>query len=113
MAKKIRVGVLFGGKSAEHEVSLQSAKNIVEAIDQEKYEVVLIGIDKQGQWFLNDASKLLPGANSGTLPSVTGGEATVTLIPESKGGQLVRTSDQEALAPVDVIFPILHFDTQT
>jgi D-alanine-D-alanine ligase len=43
---KIRVGILFGGKSAEHEVSLQSAKNIIEAIDKTRYEVVLIGIDK-------------------------------------------------------------------
>ncbi|MDO8590754.1 MAG: D-alanine--D-alanine ligase A, partial [bacterium] len=46
MAKKIRVGILFGGKSAEHEVSLRSAKNVAEAIPKDKYEVVLIGIDK-------------------------------------------------------------------
>ncbi|MDP6039679.1 MAG: D-alanine--D-alanine ligase A, partial [Candidatus Latescibacteria bacterium] len=50
MGKKIRVGVLFGGKSAEHEVSLQSARNIIDAIDKDKYEVVPIGIDKSGQW---------------------------------------------------------------
>src|SRR5256885_636523 len=46
MAKKIRVGIVFGGRSAEHEVSLQSAKNIIDAIDTNKYELVLIGIDK-------------------------------------------------------------------
>jgi D-alanine-D-alanine ligase len=46
MQRKTRVGVIFGGKSAEHEVSLQSAKNIIEAIDKSKYEVLLIGIDK-------------------------------------------------------------------
>ena len=45
---KLRVGVIFGGKSAEHEVSLQSAKNIVDAIDKEKFDVTLLGIDKQG-----------------------------------------------------------------
>jgi len=49
MAKKIRVGILFGGKSAEHEVSLQSAKNVIEAINKGKYEVVLIGLDKKGK----------------------------------------------------------------
>jgi len=54
MARKIRVGMLFGGRSAEHEVSLQSAKNIIDAIDTNKYEVVLIGIDKKGQWHLNE-----------------------------------------------------------
>ena len=59
MSNKIRVGILFGGKSAEHEVSLQSAKNVVEAIDKDKYEVVLIGIDKQGRWYLNDTSHFL------------------------------------------------------
>ncbi|NAS61550.1 D-alanine--D-alanine ligase A, partial [Pseudomonas syringae pv. actinidiae] len=45
---KIRVGVVFGGKSSEHEVSLQSAKNIVDAIDKTRFDVVLLGIDKQG-----------------------------------------------------------------
>ncbi|CNF69266.1 D-alanine--D-alanine ligase [Yersinia intermedia] len=49
---KLRVGVIFGGKSAEHEVSLQSAKNIVEAIDKEKFDVTLLGIDKQGNGML-------------------------------------------------------------
>ncbi|NHV87688.1 D-alanine--D-alanine ligase A, partial [Escherichia coli] len=56
---KRRVGVIFGGKSAEHEVSLQSAKNIVDAIDKEKFDVTLLGIDKQGQWHINDASNYL------------------------------------------------------
>ena len=46
--EKIRVGILFGGKSAEHEVSLQSAKNVLAALDKDKYEAVLIGIDKMG-----------------------------------------------------------------
>jgi D-alanine-D-alanine ligase len=62
--KKIRVGILFGGKSAEHEVSLQSARNVLAALDKDKYDVVLIGIDKAGKWhwhqdyvdFLNDGS---------------------------------------------------------
>ena len=50
MKKKIRVSVLFGGKSVEHEVSLQSAKNVIDAIDKNKYEVIPIGIDKSGKW---------------------------------------------------------------
>lgn len=54
MMTKKKVGIIFGGKSAEHEVSLQSAKNIVDAIDKNKYDVVLIGIDKQGKWHIND-----------------------------------------------------------
>src|SRR5262245_110328 len=66
MAKKIRVGILFGGRSAEHEVSLQSAKNIIDAIDTNKYEIVLIGIDKKGRWHLNEQGRfLLPAVESG------------------------------------------------
>jgi D-alanine-D-alanine ligase len=53
MQRKIRVGILFGGKSAEHEVSLQSARNVAEAIDKEKYEVVEIKIEKDGKWSLS------------------------------------------------------------
>ena len=59
MQRKIRVAVLFGGRSAEHEVSLQSARNVIEAIDQERFETVLIGIDRKGAWFLNDESMAL------------------------------------------------------
>ena len=56
--EKLRVGIVFGGKSAEHEVSLQSAKNIVDAIDKSRFDVVLLGIDKQGQWHVSDARQL-------------------------------------------------------
>jgi D-alanine-D-alanine ligase len=56
---RLRVGVIFGGRSAEHEVSLQSAKNIVDALDRSRFEPVLIGIDKEGRWHLNDASDYL------------------------------------------------------
>ena len=55
---KLRVGVIFGGRSAEHEISLLSARNVVEALDPEKYDVILIGIDKSGRWFLTDKKNL-------------------------------------------------------
>src|SRR2546425_8108817 len=67
MPKKIRVGVLVGGKSAEHEVALQSAKNVIEAIDKQKYDVVLVGIDKKGKWYLNEASNYLLHAENPKL----------------------------------------------
>jgi D-alanine-D-alanine ligase len=70
MAKKIRVGIVFGGRSAEHEVSLQSAKNIIDAIDANKYELVLIGIDKQGQWHLDEESRFLLPATESKLPEL-------------------------------------------
>ena len=57
---KVRVGIIFGGRSAEHEVSLQSARNIVDALDRARFEPVLIGIDKAGHWHLNDTSNFCP-----------------------------------------------------
>ena len=99
---KIRVGILFGGKSAEHEVSLQSAGNVYDAIDRNNFEPVLIGIEKSGRWRL--------AGNSISL--LNEGDA-VALIPESKGllCSLPRAFVPDALAnnmKLDVAFPILH-----
>jgi len=108
MAKKIRVGILFGGRSAEHEVSLQSAKNIIDAIDANKYEVVLIGIDKRGQWHLNEEPQfLLPAVESG-LPELPETGENLALVPGKEAEQFVALSGQQRLGPLDVIFPILH-----
>ena len=64
MKKKQRIGILFGGRSGEHEVSLLSAASILKAIDRKKYEVLPIGITKQGQWLTSgDAQSLLTGRN--------------------------------------------------
>ncbi|MCY3765139.1 MAG: D-alanine--D-alanine ligase [Gemmatimonadetes bacterium] len=111
MGKKTRVGVLFGGKSAEHEVSLESARNVVEAIDREKYEVVLIGIDRGGTWHLSAPSRLYVEAAGSALPALTAGDADdgVTLVPQDTGGaRLVRSSDNQSLEALDVVFPVLH-----
>lgn len=108
MARKIRLGILFGGRSAEHEVSLQSAKNIINAIDTNKYEVVLIGIDKKGQWHLNEESRfLLPATESGltTLPET--GE-NLALVPGKQIEPVVALSGEQTPGSLDVIFPILH-----
>ena len=109
MKNKIRVGILFGGKSAEHEVSLQSAKNIVEAIDKSKYEAVLIGIDKTGRWYLNDASRFLLNADNPKLIKLNKSSDSVALLPGGSDKQeLVSISSSESRGPVDVVFPILH-----
>ncbi len=109
MRRKLRVGILFGGKSAEHEISLQSAKNIAQAIDKKKYEIVLIGIDKNGRWYLDDAARLL-SHSSPELPSLRSLGATksaVTLVPQQATAQLLRLKDHRC-ASVDVVFPVLH-----
>ncbi|QVV79471.1 D-alanine--D-alanine ligase A, partial [Serratia marcescens] len=86
---KLRVGVIFGGKSAEHEVSLQSAKNIVDAIDKEKFDVTLLGIDKQGQWHINDASNYLLNAENPALIALNRSNKNVALIPGQEKQQLI------------------------
>jgi D-alanine-D-alanine ligase len=108
MARKIRVGILFGGRSAEHEVSLQSAKNIIDAIDTNKYEVVLIGIDKKGQWHLNEKSRLLlPPTDSG-LPALPETDENLALVPGKQIEQLVALSGEQRPGSLDVVFPVLH-----
>jgi len=104
---KLRVGILFGGKSAEHEVSLQSAKNIFDAIDREKYEPILIGIDKSGRWLLNDESSFLINANDPKRIRLNTSSDAVALVPQSKGtiSNLSALKNDKA---IDVIFPILH-----
>src|SRR6058998_401249 len=97
MARKIRVGILFGGRSAEHEVSLQSAKNIIDAIDSKKYEVVLIGIDKKGRWHLSEGSRLLLPAVESGLPELPDKGENLALVPGKQEDQLVAFSGQQKL----------------
>jgi len=108
MGRRVRVGVLCGGKSAEHEVSLQSAKNIVEAIDKEKYEVVLIGIDKEGRWHVGEASSFLIHADDPKLIELSTGDSKAAFVPGKRAEQLVNLSGLRPVEPVDVVFPALH-----
>ena len=107
MKSKLRVGILFGGKSAEHEVSLQSARNVYEAIDKTQYEPLLIGIDKNGRWLLNDESRFLLNADDPKNISLNPSSDEVAMIPHSKGAIANFSSPDDNMA-VDVIFPILH-----
>ncbi|MBU4053099.1 MAG: D-alanine--D-alanine ligase [Proteobacteria bacterium] len=105
--KKINVAIIFGGKSAEHEVSLQSAKNVLDAIDKEKYNPVLIGIDKTGRWLLRDKSKFLIHADNPNLIELNQSNDVVTFAPESNG-KISTISDLQDKGAIDVAFPILH-----
>jgi len=108
MGRRLRVGVVFGGRSAEHEVSVASARNVLEAMDRDRYEPVLIGIDRQGRWLLEDASRLLEAGAS--LPTIvaagSGGE--VALVPRGRSNALVDLEARSDLGTLDVVFPVLH-----
>jgi D-alanine-D-alanine ligase len=130
--KKIRVGILFGGRSGEHEVSLLSAASVFNAIDKSKYEVVPIGITKEGRWLTAaDAEGLLvgkppgtpahlragdPEATPGAAVLATGESVVVPPEPHQKAGTLMPFQSHAAMTRrvsdrainVDVIFPVLH-----
>jgi D-alanine-D-alanine ligase len=130
--KKLRVGILFGGRSGEHEVSLLSAASVLQAIDKDKYEVVPIGITKDGRWLTaGDAENLLQGklvlesrqlraGDPATTPAaavLARGESVVVppepvhresgLVPFQTDAALTRRASDRAIN-VDVIFPVLH-----
>src|SRR5437660_7662068 len=132
-AKKLRVGVLFGGRSGEHEVSLLSAASVLNAIDQKKYDVVPIGISKEGRWLTSSESqRLLKGEQHADNPrhlragdpDTTPGAAvlargdSVIVPPQPAAGrhslipfESSHTPDRRAAhhpIDVDVIFPVLH-----
>jgi D-alanine-D-alanine ligase len=108
--KRIRVGIIFGGRSGEHEVSLRSARSIMDAIDKDKYEVLPIGITKEGRWIAGgDPWKALASGEAGSRPAALLGEPghhTVRAIEAAAGqGSALSLHD---IATVDVIFPVLH-----
>lgn len=105
---KIKVAILFGGRSAEHEVSLQSASNVIESLDRGKYEPVLIGIDKTGQWFLNESSMKVINAHDPALIKLNASGSQVALTPNGINSSLISIDDGRVLEKIDVIFPVLH-----
>ena len=113
MPKKLRVGVIFGGRSGEHEISIRSARAIVEAIDRKKFEVVPIAITKEGKWLApSQSAQLLPESVHGLLPPrthETSGEVALLGDPSHKG-LISLESDSQAVAgeKLDVVFPALH-----
>ncbi|WP_047490827.1 D-alanine--D-alanine ligase family protein [Terriglobus sp. TAA 43] len=106
MAKKLRVGVLFGGKSGEHEVSLRSGASILNAIDRSKYEVVPIGIAKSGQWLgAGDSKALLDGV---TVPALAGKKSATSKKKIESTGLTLQASAATSTSALDVVFPVLH-----
>jgi D-alanine-D-alanine ligase len=126
--KKLRVGILFGGRSGEHEVSLLSAASVLQAIDRSKYQVVPIGITKEGRWVTAGHAEKLLGGTSGkhlragdpemTQPAAVLRRGASVLVPpmpsealvpfEREAGAVAASSSPEQVLSVDVIFPVLH-----
>ena len=107
MARRLRVGVLYGGRSGEHEISLRSAATVIGALDPARYEVVPVAITKDGRWLTGpDSLRLLDEAQRTLSPAVEHGDE-VLLSPVPGRNALLRVAGGEPM-PLDVMFPVLH-----
>jgi D-alanine-D-alanine ligase len=109
-ARKTRVAVVFGGRSAEHAISCVSAGSVIAALDPDRYEVVPVGITRDGRWVLTDGDPSRLAITDGRLPEVTDGTA-VSLVGDPDGRGLAVLEAGQAigrLTEVDVVFPVLH-----
>lgn len=106
---KLNLGLIFGGRSGEHEVSLQSAKSIANTVDRQKYNLFLIAVDKQGNWYLADEDNYLTNADDPSSISLNvNNDQQVALIPKNNTNVLIRLIDCNELGSLDVAFPIVH-----
>ena len=109
MSQKLRVLVLFGGRSAEHEISLLSARFVVEALDPERFEPLLVGIDRQGRWQLESRQSLLAAGNDASAIALSAAAAPVSLPPRpATNGALELSVEGRGAVGIDVVFPVLH-----
>src|SRR6202049_3398756 len=99
--KRLRIGVLFGGRSGEHEVSLASAASVIRGLDPDKYEIVPIGITKEGHW-------LIGGGAQKMLPEVLRTGQRVTMSADPTDAALVRLDGSGGGQRIDVVFPVMH-----
>ncbi len=107
---RIRLGLLYGGRSAEHAVSVVSARSVIEALDPERFEVVPIGITRDGSWMLPDTPPGELVAPEGGLPEVDAAGTALALRPEQRSAALTELGVPTAggVGRIDVVFPILH-----
>jgi D-alanine-D-alanine ligase len=103
---KVRVALVFGGRSTEHSVSCVSAASVLAALDRDRYDVVAIGITQNGRWVL--APEQPAALTSGSLPVVADGLAPLVLAGDPTVGGLVSLGDGPGIPGVDVVFPLLH-----
>jgi D-alanine-D-alanine ligase len=109
--KKIRIGLIFGGRSGEHEVSLASAESVMANLDRDKYEIVPIGITKEGSWLLGIEPRTLRLAEPHDTHDVSETTRAVTLTGDPRLRRLIPVENGEELGnqgAIDVIFPVLH-----
>jgi len=114
LAKKLRVGIIFGGRSGEHDVSIRSAASVIQSIDRRKYTVIPIAISREGKWLSPaEAVKLLPGEAQSLLPTIPGSNSrdSVAILGDPSYAGLLSLDQRGGAANsqlLDVVFPVLH-----
>jgi len=107
--KKMKIGVLYGGRSGEHQVSLCSAASVVAALDKEKYDVVAIGIDCYGRWYVQDRPEIVPDRDFGKILSLKKrGLWLVNHFEQDNKLSIYNLEGNGEKVIVDLIFPVLH-----
>ncbi len=106
--RKIRVGVIFGGKSGEHEVSLISAASIMNALDKDRFEVYPIGITKEGRWLTTGDPLAVLRAGTEMPPQLERRTETTLTPAQEESRDLIPGTRYEGIPPIDVAFPVLH-----
>jgi D-alanine-D-alanine ligase len=106
---KQNLGLIFGGRSGEHEVSLQSARSIANAVDMDKYNLFLLAIDKSGNWFLADPNDYLDNADDPSkIKLKVRSEQQVAMVPKGNSNRILKLSNGREMGSLDVVFPIIH-----
>ncbi len=106
---KKNLGIIFGGRSGEHEVSLQSARSIANAVNREHFDIFLIAVDKQGSWYLASEDDYLinPDDPAGIQLNLRS-DQQIAIIPDSNSNRILQLSTGNDLGSLDVVFPIIH-----
>lgn len=106
--QKIKVGVLFGGRSPEHNISLLSARNVIDNIDRERFEVVLLAIDKEGIWHYNEGGLVLENPGNAQLVSLPVYDNIIYLSQNARDHSIIDKSSGRVITKIDVLYPVLH-----
>jgi len=106
--RKLNIAIVFGGRSPEHNVSLLSARNVINSLDRAKFNPILVGISKSGQWFIHSTENQISTGQNVESIALSSNEKQILLSQNADNGQLIDYHNGEQLSNIDAIFPVLH-----
>ncbi|MBK8515519.1 MAG: D-alanine--D-alanine ligase [Saprospiraceae bacterium] len=106
--QKINLAVIIGGKSPEHAISLRSGRSVVQYLDKTRYDITVLGIDKDGKWYLQDTNDFLVNADDNSLIALKPSDIRVFLDSDGKKCYVLNRKNNKKIIKIDVAFPVLH-----